>query len=170
MGSEPELDLEGKERIAEGTRRGRSFIPLSYIYDVNSVGVGKACPMDEALEETSSRYRVRWDRLKDWKNGIHLGVNLNGKKHWTCRTGRAVVAFNLVKRLSCLPPQEKSSIVIGQLLPILTYGSELHNTPAGGSLEASCEVVGRGCDGVPRQQQTEDRGAGWYKPVGGPDS
>jgi len=35
------------------------FIPLSYIDDVNSVRVGKAKPMDDVLEEVSTRYRLK---------------------------------------------------------------------------------------------------------------
>ena len=67
---------------------------------------------------------------KDWKNKVHLGVNLNARKHWKFRTGRAEAAFNIVRRLSRLPPEEKRKVVIGKLLPILTYGSELHTTPS----------------------------------------
>jgi len=107
----------------------RNRVPLSYIDDVNSVRVGKVGPMDEVLEETPSKYRMKWDRTKDWKNVVHLRVNLDGRKHWKFRTGRAEAEFNLIRKLSRLPPEAKRKIVIRQLLPILTYGSELHNTP-----------------------------------------
>jgi len=46
---------------------------------------------------------------------------LNRKKHWKFRTGRAEAAFNLIRRLTRLPPEEKRKVVIGQLLPILAY-------------------------------------------------
>ena len=39
-------------------------------------------------------------------------------------------AFQMVRRLTRLPPREKKKIVISQLLPILTYGAELHSTPS----------------------------------------
>jgi len=115
--------------LGENRHKNR-FIPVSYIDDVNSVRVGKKEPMDEALEEATSKYRLKWDRSKDWKNEVHLGVNLNGKKHWKFRTGRAEAAFNTIRRLTRLPPEEKRKVVIGQLLPILTYGAELYTTPS----------------------------------------
>ena len=83
----------------------------------------------ESLESAAAEYHLQWDRSKDWKNGVHLGVDMNGRKHWKFRTGRAEAAFNMIRRLTRLPPEEKRKIVIGQLLPILTYGSELHQNP-----------------------------------------
>ena len=56
-------------------------------------------------------------------------MNINGKKHWKFRTGRAEAAFNIIRRLTRLPPEEKRKVVVGQLIPILTYGSELHQKP-----------------------------------------
>jgi len=112
-----------------GGKGGRGFAPLSYIDDVNSVRVGPLGPMDEVLEATARDFHVQWDRSKDWKNGVHLGVDLRGKKHWKFRTGRAEAAFNVIRRLTRLPPEEKRKVVIGKLLPILTYGSELHQHP-----------------------------------------
>ena len=91
--------------------------------------VGKIGPMDDALEEAATRYRLRWDRSKDWTNSVYLGVDMNARRHWKFRTGRATAAFNIVRRLTRLPP-EKRRVVIGQLLPILTCGAELHNTPS----------------------------------------
>jgi len=85
--------------------------------------------MDEALESAARDFHLQWDRTKDWKNGVHLGVNINGKKHWKFRTGRAEAAFNMIRRLTRLPPEEKRKIVVGQLIPILIYGSELHQEP-----------------------------------------
>jgi len=32
----------------------------------------------------------------------------------------------MIRRLTRLPLEEKKKVVIGQLLPMLTYGSELH--------------------------------------------
>ena len=85
--------------------------------------------MDEVLESTATAFHLRWDRTKDWKNGVHQGVNMNEKRHWKFRTGRAEAAFNVVRRLTRLPPKEKRKVVVGQLIPILTYGSELHQNP-----------------------------------------
>ena len=121
---------EGRHKM--NTRRGaggrgeRVFAPLSYIDDVNSVRVGPPGPMDEALETAAAEFRLQWDRSKDWKNGVHLGVDMRERRHWKFRTGRAEAAFNVIRRLTRLPPEEKRKVVIGQLLPILTYGSELH--------------------------------------------
>jgi len=109
-----------------GTRRGGTFIPLSYIDDVNSIRVGNPRQMDKALESAAKEFNLQWDRSKDWKNEVHLEVDINGRKHWKYRTGRAEAAFNMIRRLTRLPPEEKRKIVVGQLIPILTYGSELH--------------------------------------------
>ena len=38
--------------------------------------------------------------------------------------------FQLIRRLSRLPPREKKKLVVSQLLPRMTYGAELHNTPS----------------------------------------
>ena len=54
---------------------------------------------------------------------------MNAKKHWKFRTSRAEAAFNGIRRLTRLNPQGKRKIVVGQLLPTLTYGSELHTQP-----------------------------------------
>ena len=112
-----------------GIRRGGTFNPLSYIDDVNSVRVGNPRQMDQVLESAAEEYRLQWDRSKDWKNGVHLGVNINGKKHWKFRTGRAEAAFNMIRRLTRLPLGEKRKVVVGQLIPIVTYGSKLHQKP-----------------------------------------
>jgi len=85
--------------------------------------------MDKALESVAKEFNLQWDRSKDWKNGVHLGVDMNGRKHWKFRTGRAEAAFNMIRRLTRLPPEEKRKVVVGHLIPILTYGSELHQEP-----------------------------------------
>lgn len=65
----------------ENNTRVRDFTPISYIDDVNSIRVGKPKNMDKALEGVSQKYKLTWDRSKDWKDKVHLGVNLNGKRH-----------------------------------------------------------------------------------------
>jgi len=144
--AEKELDkLEANRRRSsrketeKGNMRARDFIPLSYINDVNSIRVGRVANVDKAFEEASQKYELTWDRSKDWKDEVHLRVNLNGKRHWKFRTGRATAAFNEVRRLSRLNPEGKRKIVIGQLLPTLTYGSELHTEPS----EEASRLAGR---------------------------
>jgi len=88
---------------------------LSYIDDVNSVRVGKPGPMDEALEERASSYGLKWDRSKDWVNQVHLGVNINKRKHWKYRTGLAKAVFERIRRLPRLPPELKWKVTVGQL-------------------------------------------------------
>jgi len=124
-----------EEEVKHGmnTRRGnkgtRVFAPLSYIDDVNSVRVGPLGPMDKALESAAAEFHLQWDRTKDWKNGVHLRVDIKEKRHWKVRTGRAEAVFNMIRSLKRLPPEEKRKLVIGQLFPILTYGSELDQNP-----------------------------------------
>jgi len=57
-------------------------------------------------------------------------VNLNSRRHWKFRTSRATAAFDAIRRLTRLPPQAKRKVAIGQILPMLTYGSELHCQPS----------------------------------------
>ncbi|KAF8416439.1 hypothetical protein EV426DRAFT_721797 [Tirmania nivea] len=90
-----------------GRRRGGTFVPLSYVDDVNSV--------------------------KRWKEAeaSYLGVNMRSRrKHQAYRTAKGKAAWELVRRLTKLPPKGKKQIVCGQLLPILTYGAELHTEPS----------------------------------------
>jgi len=49
-----------------------------------------------------------------------------------------LAAFNGIRRLTRLPPEENRKIAIGQLQPALTYGPELHHQPteAGARLAA----------------------------------
>ena len=124
-----EEEARHKMNTRKGNRGSRVFAPLSYIDDVNSVRVGPPGPMDEALESAAAEFNLQWDRTKDWKNGVYLGVDMREKKHWKFRTRRAEAAFNTIRRLTRLPPEEKRKVVIQQLLPILTYGSELHRNP-----------------------------------------
>lgn len=83
---EPELKTRRAkvETRNRGTRHapgnGRdTFIPLSYIDDVNSVRVGKTGPLDDVLEEAAAWYRLKWDRSKDWKNKAHLRLDINAR-------------------------------------------------------------------------------------------
>lgn len=61
---------------------------------------------------------------------MYLGVNLNQERHHKCREEKANAAFQMVRRLTRLPPREKKKIVVSQLLPILTHGAELHWKPS----------------------------------------
>ena len=119
--AEKEIDnLEGKRRSSKrvkaragGSGTRRDFIPLSYIDDVNSGRVGKATNMDRALEAAATKYRLTWDKSKDWKDEVHLGVHPNGRKYWKFRTKRAETAFNMIKKLTRLPPEQKRKIAVG---------------------------------------------------------
>jgi len=83
-----------------------------------------------------------------------LGVSLNARKYWKFRTGSPGAAFNIVRRLSRLPPEEKWKVVIGKLLPILMYGSELHTTP----LEEGSRLSARMSKWVVMRYQGSSRG------------
>lgn len=85
--------------------------------------------MDMALGQAAEEFKLKWDRSKDWKNGVHLGVNLDKRKHQKYRENKANAAFMLIKRLTRLPPREKK-IVVSQPLLILTYGAVLHSVPS----------------------------------------
>jgi len=106
----------GKESVA--------FISLSFTDDSNSIRIGKLGPLGETLETAATEYKMKWDRAKHWKNELHVGVNLNGRKPCRFRTGRAMAAFNVIRRLTRPPSEVNRKVVIGQLIPILTYGSE----------------------------------------------
>ena len=64
---------------------------------------------------------------------------MDRKRHQKCREGKANAAFQLIKRLTRLPPREKNKIVVSQLMAILTYGAELHSQPS-----KSRKLVGAG--------------------------
>ena len=56
------MDTRGRSR---GVREEKTFIPLSFIDDVNSVRKVNPDPMDEALESAAAEYHLKWDRSKD---------------------------------------------------------------------------------------------------------
>lgn len=107
-------------------RRTTTFIPLSYIDDVNSIRVGCQGPMDEVLEETATSYRLVCDSAKDWKNKVHPGVDLNPRRHCKFGTDKTRAAFNEVRRLTRLPTEAKRKVLIGQLLPTLQCKAHSH--------------------------------------------
>ena len=45
--------------------------------------------MDRALGQAAEEFKLKWDRRKDWKNGVHLGVNLDKKKYQKYRDGES---------------------------------------------------------------------------------
>ena len=92
--------------------------------------LGDVKDMDRALGQAAEEFKLKWDRSKDWTNGIHLGVNLCRNRHQKFRQAKANAAFQLIRRLTRLPPREKKKIVVSQLMPILTYGAELHSEPS----------------------------------------
>jgi len=113
--------------------RRESYWPLSFIDDVNGVRVGGEKELDEALTSAAEAAGVRWDRDKDWRGnkGRHLGVVMQDqRRHRKYRSQKAKAAWEVVKRLSKLPAKGKRSILTQQLLPILTYGSELYPEPS----------------------------------------
>ena len=82
--------------------------------------------LDKCLQEAAENWGMEWDKDKEWKDGIHLGINLHKRKHQEYRTQKTRAAWGMIRRLTRLPPKEKAKVVVGQLLPMLLYG---HNTP-----------------------------------------
>ena len=85
--------------------------------------------MDKCLGEAAESMGMEWDKDKEWKDGIHLGVNLNRRKHQKYRTQKTRAVWGMIRSLTRLLPREKAKVVVGQLLPMLLYGAELHDTP-----------------------------------------
>ena len=83
----------------------------------------------EKEKKAGEEFKLKWDRSKEWKNQVHLGVNFDRKNHWKFREGKANAAVQLIRRLTRLPPTEKKKIVASQLIAILTYGAERHSKP-----------------------------------------
>ena len=71
---------------------------------------------------------MEWGLGNNWTNGAHLVVNLDKSKHQKYRMQKAKAAWNVVRRLTRLPPAEKCKIVVSQIIPILLYETELHDT------------------------------------------
>ena len=59
------------------------FIPLSFVDDCNSVRVGDKKTLDRCLGEAAKDWGMEWDKDKEWKDGMHLGVNLARRKYRT---------------------------------------------------------------------------------------
>ena len=79
---------------------------------------------------------MQLDRSKDWKNGLHLGVNLDGGKYKRYREAKPGAPFQLLRRLSKLPPREK---IVSQILPMLTYGCGLPRQSTNSETRAAVE-------------------------------
>ena len=70
----------------------RLFESLQFIDDCNSVVHGSVKDMDRSLGQAAEEFKLKWDRSKDWKNGVHLGVNLDRKRHQRRKGERSVSA------------------------------------------------------------------------------
>jgi len=63
--------------------------------------------------------------------GKHLGVVIQDRRrHQKYRCQKTKAAWEAVRRLSKLPASGKRKVATQQLLPILTYGCELHHEPS----------------------------------------
>ena len=109
-------------RQLRGTRESQ-YIPPQFIDHCNSIRVGSVRNMDKAGEVAEEEFKLTWDREKEWKNGVHLGVHLDSRKHWKYRTTKVKAAWQPVRRLT----REQKRIVVSMILPPVTYGSELHH-------------------------------------------
>ena len=69
--------------------------------------------------------RVGDNKVIDGGGGRKLGNGM-GQKY---RVQKMRAAWGMIKRLTRLPPREKAKVVVGQPLPMLPYGAELHDTP-----------------------------------------
>jgi len=127
----------------------KSYWPLSFIDDINGVCIGSEKEVDRALAEAGREAGIRWDAEKNWKGnkGRHLGVVIGDqRRHQKYRTQKAKGAWSMVRRLSKLNSAGKRRVITQQILPILTYGCELHYEPSEQQkrLAADCQrwVVG----------------------------
>ena len=102
---------------------------MSFVDDCNSIRIGSKKEMDECFNEAAEEWGLSWDKGKVWKDAVHLGANIDRRKHQKYRTSRARAMWEMVKRLTRLHPKEKAQIVVGQILPTLLYEAELHDTP-----------------------------------------
>jgi len=131
--AEGRLRQRGDGRRLRAEHKRESYWPLSYIDDINGVRVGGEKELDEALEGAARVAGVRWDHEKDWKGnkGKHLGVVMQDqRRHQKYRCQKSKAAWEVIRRLCKLPACGKRKILTQQLLPILTYGSELYPTPS----------------------------------------
>lgn len=114
---------ETQTRSWETTNR----VPPALIYRQHQFPEGRKGGSDRRGTDTDAgRYRLQWDKSKDWTEGIHLGVNLNRNWYSKFRTARTRRVFDAIRRLTRLPPAAKRIVAINQLLPTLKYGCELH--------------------------------------------
>ena len=94
--------------------------------DCNVIRVGDKKTVDKCLREAAEQWGMEWDKEKEWQDGIHLGVNLDPRKHQKYRTQKTRAAWGMIRRVTRLPPREKAKVVVGQFLPMLLYG---HDNP-----------------------------------------
>ena len=57
------------------------LIPLSFRDDCNSIRIGNKKEMDECFEDAAEEWGLTWDKKKEWKDAVHLGVNIAKRKH-----------------------------------------------------------------------------------------
>jgi len=139
-------DRAGRELRKDKVKR---YWPLSFIDDINGVCIGSEKEVDTALIAAGNEAGIRWDKEKNWKGnrGKHLGVVVGDqKRHQKYRAQKAQAAWSLTRRLSNLNTLGKRRVITQQILPILTYGCELHCVPSEQQtrLAAECQrwVVG----------------------------
>lgn len=89
--------LDAEHQAAKRRARNhapKSFTSLQSINDCNSVVHGNVQHMDKVLGQAVEEFKLRWDRTKDWKDGAHLGVNLNRNRHQNAENRRRTRLFN----------------------------------------------------------------------------
>lgn len=89
------------------TANGNLVIPLRSVDNCKSRGQED---VDKCFEAATTEWGMEWDKSTEWKDGVHLGVNQDKRKH------QATVMRNMVKRLTSLPPKDKTKIIVGQII------------------------------------------------------
>ena len=65
--------IREEKNVLRSKGRHDILIPLSFVYDCNSIRVGDKRSMDKCFEKAAEDWGVEWDKEKEWKDAIHLG-------------------------------------------------------------------------------------------------
>ena len=134
-----QFQADKRSKLRKRQKYKKTFENLPFMDNCNAVVHMVVKDMDRALNQAAGEYKLGWHTDKNWKNGVHLGVNLDATRHQRFREKRENAAYQIIRRLITLLPREKKKIVVQQLLPILRYGAELDVTPTKRGEELAAE-------------------------------
>ena len=78
MITEAQEEMDDKQESRRNTRVKQQqtlLIPLSFVDDCNSIGIGSKRDLEKCSEQGAKEWALMWDKSTEWKDAIHLAVN-----------------------------------------------------------------------------------------------